>query len=180
MRMLLYRLKIFGLTRLIAVLSLAALVYPAPASADNLKDKTKAVFIFKLFNYVTWPKSRQTRGSGGEVLCVYGKSTFSDTLNYLKRKNPRLFVKHISQIDNISRCQLLYVGTFDKKIAAFIKTNDQGILIVSDVRKSFDNGGMIFLFYENDRLQLNINRTKLHKAGFKINSILLRHARVVK
>lgn len=178
MRRILYWLKTFGLTGLIAGLSLMGLVYPAAAAADNLKSKTKAVFIFKLFKYVTWPK---TENPDGHVLCVYGKNSFPDTLNYLKKKRPALKVQIISDIKSAGNCQLLFIGTMDAPAAEFIKRPDaKGTLIVSDVRKSFDIGGMIFLFYENDRLQLNINRTKLHKAGFKINSILLRHARVVK
>lgn len=178
MRRLFYRLKIFGLTGLIAGLCLMVLAFPIAAGADDLKSKTKAVFIFKLFHYITWPKSEPGQSV---VLCVYGHNSFPDTLNYLQKKRPGLKIKMVSDINQASQCHLLFIGTMDTAAKEYIKKPDEtGTLTVSDVPKSFDNGGMIFIFYENDRLQLNINRTRLHEAGLKINSKLLRHARVVK
>ena len=179
MRSLFYRVKNFWLTGLIAGLCLVVLANPGAADADDLKSKTKAVFIFKLFHYVTWPKTGQDQKCA--MLCVYGHNSFLDTLNYLQKKRPGLKIKMVSDINQASHCHLLFIGTMDSAAEEYIKKPDQtGTLIVSDVPKSFDNGGMIFMFYENDRLQLNINRTRLHKAGFKINSKLLRHARIVK
>ncbi len=179
MRSLFYRVKNFWLTGLIAGLCLMVLASPILAGADDLKSKTKAVFIFKLFHYVTWPKSEKDQT--GAMLCVYGQNSFPDTLSYLQKKKPGLKIKTISDIKSAGDCHLLFIGTMDSAAEEYIKKPDQtGTLIVSDVPKSFDNGGMIFMFYENDRLQLYINRTRLHKAGFKINSKLLRHARIVK
>lgn len=178
MRSFFYRVKNLWLTGLIAGLCLIVLANPFVAGADDLKSKTKAVFIFKLFHYVTWPKTEPGQIA---VLCVYGHNSFPDTLNYLQKKRPGLKIKMVSDINQASHCHLLFIGTMDSAAEEFIKKPaTKGILIVSDIPQSFHNGAMILMFYENDRLQLNINRTRLHQAGLKINSKLLRHARVVK
>ena len=179
MRSLFYRVKNFWLTGLIAGLCLVVLANPGAAGADDLKSKTKAVFIFKLFHYVTWPKTGQDQKCA--MVCVYGQNSFPDTLSYLQKKKPGLKIKTISDIKSAGDCNLLFIGTMDTAAEEYIKKPDEtGTLTVSDIPHSFDNGCMILMFYENDRLQLNINRTKLHKAGLKINSKLLRHARIVK
>ena len=133
---------------------------PLEAVADDFKNKAKAVMVYKFFQYVTWPNEMHNSLSGEACFCYYGKNPFLKVLKYIKKKKksgPQFLIKEAISLNNVSECNLLFFSTLDDRSLEFLKKDPLPVLTVSDSLSFFDNGGMIALYFEDDRLQLEVN-----------------------
>jgi hypothetical protein len=175
-----YKIKIFFL---LVVVLIFQVVWTLPVFADEFKSKAKAVMVYKFFQYVTWPDSQYLSASKEAGFCYHGKNTFLPILNYIKNKKksgPQFSIKEISSFDSIDDCHLLFVSELDDPTLNYLRRNPLPILTVSDQMSFFENGGMISLYFEEDRLQLEVNKSRLSEAGLKISSKLLRIAKNIR
>jgi hypothetical protein len=79
-------------------------------------------------------------------------------------------------------CQILYVSASEepKFRSILLVTQHDQVLTVSDSPHFVENGGMIQLNLENQRVTFNVNLKTVENAGLKISSKLLQIAKVVK
>ncbi len=159
--------------------------YPNSAFADteSIKKKTKAVFLYQIFNYVTWPVSSKVTLETSSNVCVYGLSSFKKELELIQTlETDRPFrVKYVSQLTELGDCHIVYFGTLDRLALEFLGQDKmREVLTVSDDPIFFKKGGMIFLFFEGGKLRLNVNRTKLYKSGFNLGSKIFRLTKQIK
>ncbi len=153
------------------------------ADSESIKRKTKAVFLYQIFNYVTWPTSSGPILEQSSNLCVYGLTSFKKELELIQTlETDRPFtVRYVSQFIELGNCHILYFGTLDRLALKFLGSGrENNILTVSDNPIFFKKGGMIFLFFEGGKLRLNVNRTKLYKLGFNLGSKIFRLTKQIK
>jgi hypothetical protein len=175
------KVKFLFLSALIAVTFQVS--WMLPVYADDFKIKAKAVMVYKFFQYVTWPDTKYFSASKEAGFCYHGKNSFLPILDYIKNKKksgPQFSIKEISSFDDIDDCHLLFVSELDDSTLSFLRRKPLPILTVSDQISFFENGGMILLYFEEDRLQLEVNKTRLSESGLKISSKLLRIAKNIR
>ncbi len=181
MSRLFYKIKIFFLFALIVLSFHSAWVLPT--FADEFKNKAKAVMVYKFFQYVTWPGAKNLATSGEARFCYYGKNSFLKILSYIKNKKksgPQFSIQEVFSLDNAGACHLLFISELDGPTSSFLHKPPLPVLTVSDKMSFFKNGGMISLYFEEDRLQLEVNKTMISQAGLKISSKLLRIAKNIR
>lgn len=153
------------------------------ADAESIKRKTKAVFLYQIFDYVTWPVSSGATLEQSSNLCVYGFTSFKKELEVIQTlETDRPFnVKYVSQLTELGDCHIVYFGTLDRLALEFLR-QDKGknVLTVSDNPIFFKKGGMIFLFFEGGKLRLNVNRTRIYESGFGLGSKIFRLTKQIK
>jgi hypothetical protein len=174
-----------ALVKVLAFVALCMGFYPnsAFADAESIKKKTKAVFLYQIFNYVTWPVSSESTLKSSSNLCVYGLTSFKKELELIQTlETDRPFmVSYISQFTELGDCHIVYFGALDRLALEFLsRDKGQKILTISDNPLFFKKGGMIFLFFEGGKLRLNVNRTKLYKSGFNLGSKIFRLTKQIK
>jgi hypothetical protein len=174
-----------ALVRVLAFVALCLGYYPnfAFADAESIKKKTKAVFLYQIFNYVTWPVTSKVTIESSSNVCVYGLSSFKKELELIQTlETDRPFtVSYISQLTELGDCHIIYFGALDRLALEFLGRNKgQKFLTVSDNPLFFKKGGMIFLFFEGGKLRLNVNRTKLYKSGFNLGAKIFRLTKQIK
>jgi len=179
--------RYFDKVRFLFLLAFVAVIlqvfWMLPVFADEFKSKAKAVMVYKFFQYVTWPDTRSFSASNEAGFCYHGKNSFLPILSYIKNKKksgPQFSIKEVSSFDDIDGCHLLFISKLDDSTLGFLQRNPLPILTVSDQISFFENEGMISLYFEEDRLQLEVNKTRLSEAGLKISSKLLRIAKNIR
>ena len=164
------------------ILTGTILVYPAEGAAQSKINKVRAVFLFKFFDYITWPSGYVPGVSGDGVLCTLGGHNFKDTLGYIaarKSDDFRYHVKKIYDINDISGCHILYVNPKKYKDVSALQSNG-GILTVGSENDFLNLGGIMQMKERDGKIRLLIDLKQARKQGLKISSRLLDIAEVKK
>lgn len=148
--------------------------------ADNKAAQVKAVFLYNFINFTTWPDSSDNTG---RLICIYGSDPFGSTIDYIVSKDPqkiRPTIKRISKISEISGCSILYASSATSNMAALLSSaKENSALAVSDAEGFAGSGGMIGYVNKDNRIKLQVNRTKVSEANLKLSSKLLEMAEIV-
>lgn len=162
------------------ILGVALGYVPCTSFAQRKSDKVKAVFLFKFFDYVTWPKGKVPGENGDGVLCTYGSHPFGNTLEYIaahKGEKYSLRIKAVKSLDGLNGCHILYMSG-DNYNRKFSLEDGKGILFVSDSDKTLNYGGVIELYENDGKIGLVIDLKNAKKQNLKISSRLLDIAEV--
>lgn len=147
------------------------------AHASEQLNKVKAVFLFKFFDYVSWPNNNTQT----DTLCTYGSHPFGQDLHYIAkmRHAKKTVVMSISSLDEIDKCQILYI---DKPInqKSLSRIDNKSTLIVSSNKAAINYGGIISMEEQYGRVQLYINLKTAREKKLKISSRLLEIAEVMR
>ena len=149
----------------------------SPSYASDQVNKIKAVFLFKFFDYVSWP----TADEDDKTLCTYGPHPFGKNLSYIAKMQNGGNTKVISipSLDQAGKCNVLYIhdNTSKKQLS---NTSMKNTLIVSSSNDSLENGGVISMVEKSGRIRLYINLKEAEKKKLKISSRLLDIAEVLR
>ncbi|GEM_PF-2457950 len=146
------------------------------ADTDILKQKTKAVFLYKLFDYVSRSSSKNNGGNPFQ-LCIYDQDILKKDLEYIqnKKSDKQFFIRSTSQLNGLKDCDILYLGTIEGSVLKYLKSDKRNsLLTISDAPNSFDKGVMISIFFKSSKLRLNINRTRIYQLGFELKPKIFR------
>lgn len=166
---------------------MAICMVAAPSLAQNPQQafneyQLKAVFLFRFAQFVEWPANDP---AAPFVICVLGDDPFDtyldDTVRDESVQNRKVNVVRYRKVEEIGRCQILFVGeserTRTKQIAALLK--GRGTLTVGDSANFAEQGGMIEFTTEEKRIRLKINVDAARASDLLISSKLLRPATIV-
>jgi hypothetical protein len=178
--------------RIVAGIALLAVMLPAGflgfASGETQpapEYAVKAAFLFNFAKFVEWPDDAFADRSSPLVLCVIGEDPFGDALKSLKGKtvNGRhLAIRYMTTIEELDRCHLLFVCPSEKPVLPKIlqTTKGRSILTVGDMGGFAQDGGIINLVKEENRVGIEINLEAAQRSRLKISSKLLALAKIVK
>ncbi len=153
-----------------------------PITATSLEQLTM-VYLYNFLKFTEWPNGETMSEL---TLCVTDTAKFGAVLDDLAGRtaqNKKVQIKRIGAVDNPSVCQLLFLYHEEpsQRIRDLLrKTENQPILMVSDLTEFLNSGGMIILVEQDNRLQFEVNLDKVKSAGLKLNSQLLKLAREIK
>ena len=158
------------------------------ASDSSKEYKIKAVFIYRLIRWVTWPESNLPRSSREIVIGVVGKDPFGSHLDKLEKLKPvlgrKIRIKRFKSVKHIKKTQVLFLSASASdaeigKVASLAQRS--GALVIGETASFVDKGGMISLLIKDKRLKFEANTVSAKKAKISISSQILRMAtRVVK
>jgi hypothetical protein len=154
-----------------------SLTCASSAYASEQLNKVKAVFLFKFFDYVSWPDNKTET----DTLCTYGHHPFGQDLHYIAkmRQAKKTEVIALSSLSEIDKCQILYIDNpRDQKELS--KVDIKETLVVSSSRAAINYGGIISMEEQFGRVQLYINLKTARDKKLKISSRLLEISEVMR
>lgn len=159
----------------------------AQSNAFN-DDKIKSVFIYNLTHFASWPETSNSQSMGPFSICLLGEKQFDNILEKVVENESvngaPIVVKRTNEIDtmDITQCRILFVAeAFRNEFSKVIsQTQGKPVLVIGDTPGFAEEGGMINLIREEDRINIEINIQQVTAAGLKLNAKLLQLARIVK
>ncbi len=151
----------------------------------------KAVFLFNLAKFISWPDSTFANAEQKFRFCILGETKFNGdmkrTIEGEKINARAISVEKEIELDSSSySCQILFISPKEasrlSEIMDFFK--DYPVLTVSDLKDFANLGGMVEFYKENlykegERIRLAININALQGAKLQANANLLRVAKLI-
>jgi hypothetical protein len=147
--------------------------------------QVKAAFLYNFAKFVEWPPSSFPDASAPLRICVLGRDPFGQELRNITNEKTvngrKLEVAHVADLQAARSCHVLFIASSGETPVKQIVEGLRGasVLTVGDSKGFTDQGGMINLVLENDRVQFEVSRKAAEEAGLKISSKLLSVAKVV-
>lgn len=141
----------------------------------------KAAFLYNFSVFVSWPTPPNPLN-----LCVYGDSPFGQTLDKLlaKKSNSRTNYQafYFDKPSAVNTCHILFISRSHTETmdALLKKLATQPILTVTDLETNEPVASMINIHEQHGRLNFDINREALIKAGLNVHAKLLTLANEVR
>ena len=171
--------------RINALLVFCSLLFMS-AQISTREYQIKAAFLFNFTQFVEWPDHCFANPESRAVIGVLGKDPFGNFLEETIvgetiKKHP-LVIQHYTNIDEITNCQILFINVSDKNQLRLIneKLKGKNILTVSDVNNFTKVGGMVRLYINDDKINIQINLEAAKAENLVISSKLLKLAEIVK
>lgn len=166
---------------------LACFLYLSAARAEVAKEyQIKAVFLFRLAQFVDWPTNAFANEKSPIIIGVIGDDPFGESLDLAVQGETAhgrpLKVQRFGRLSEIRECHVLYISTSETaRVMEITKSlSARSILTVSDIQEfMIKYNGMIRFLTENNKVTIRINSETAKSAGLTLNSRLLRMADVV-
>jgi hypothetical protein len=150
--------------------------------ADRSEYEVKAAFLVNFTHFVEWPAPPS---AGQFRLCVVGPDPFGDSLERVvgsRTVNDRpIVIRRFPRTVDGTSCQIAFLGDLDRgALLRLLRMPELShSLTVGDSPKFAERYGVIGFILENNRVNLALNTARAAKSGLKINSQLMRVARMV-
>ena len=162
---------------------------PAEAQSTVFQEyQVKAVFLYNLSNFVSWPEETFNYRESPFVIAILGEDPFGRFLDKVIQgetvnKRP-IIIKRLTQLDQLKEntCHILFISaSMKRQISEIIElTKNSAVLTVSDIEKFAHNGGIVGLIRKGSRVYIEINVDVARQEGLVISSKLLKLAKIVK
>lgn len=158
-------------TTLVAFLIISSSVFCQSGST-----KYQALFMYNFTRYIEWPASYS---SGDFIIGVLGQGSITNDLNELTSGKfvgtQKITVKQLSDINDASKCHLLYVSrSFINQFGDIVtKLQGKSTLLITDKPGMSEKGAGINFVIDDGKQKFEVNRNTIEKSGLKINSKLL-------
>ncbi|MGB5986309.1 MAG: YfiR family protein [Desulfobacterales bacterium] len=178
------------LLRLCAVLLMLGVVLTladGAARADQFKEnEVKAVFLYNLTNFISWPQEVFTSPQSEFRLVIFGQDPFGSVLDQIVQGEKAMGthpirIQRLKAIEEIEACHLLYVSAAAQHQWTRIleSLNGRAVVTVSDGPRFAQNGGMINLVRKAQRINIEINADLMKQNGFSVSAKLLKLSAVI-
>jgi hypothetical protein len=171
---------------IVLVAMLISGVAPSFARGETAPEYTvKATFLYSFAKFVEWPAGAFPGPTSPIVIWVLGKDPFGDALGSLKGKTANgrpIVVRYAANLGELERCHLLFISASEKANLQKILLITKGwsILTVGDMDGFAQDGGILNLVNEEQRIRIEVNMEAAQLSRLKISSKLLGLAKIVK
>lgn len=161
--------------------------------SQSIEDEyiMKSVFFEGFSRFVTWPKdSSITDKTKPFIIGVIGDNPFGKILRNvyvehkrkLKDKSVEIRYIPVSRLADIPSCHILFISSSCKNILSEILavTRNKPILTIGDTEGYAEEGVLINFFIAEKKIRFEINESVFHEASLKVDSSLLRSAKIVR
>ena len=170
----------------ILLLAFAHLVTaPKGHAQDSLSEyQVKAAYLFNFLKFVEWPAEAFADPLAPIVIGIVGDDPFGNALPQVvigKTVQGRdLVIRKYRACENLRASHILFISASEKKRLPQLLASLRGssVLTVADVDGFLEEGGMIRLFSEDNRVRFAINVDAAMMAKLKVSSKLLSLAHV--
>jgi len=170
---------------LIILFAVCAVTNAADTSSPG-EYQVKAAFLYNFAKFVEWPTEAFPATNTAIILCILGEDPFGiDLEQAVKGKTANgkeLTIRRIKEVQELKICHILFISSSEKKRLSQILevTKNSSILTVGEMDRFAKLGGIINFVIEENKVRFEINVDVAEQAGLKINSKLLKLARIVK
>jgi hypothetical protein len=155
-------------------------------SGGSAEYTVKAAFLFHFAQFVEWPaETFKDSAATPMTYCTMGDDPFHGALDQaLIGKtvgNHPLRVEHLREFEKAHGCQVLFLGTGEKKRIGEALADISGlpVLTVGETEHFVQEGGIIGFCLEENKIRFEINLDAAGKAKLKISAKLLALAKTV-
>jgi YfiR/HmsC-like len=147
--------------------------------------QVKAAFLFHFAQFVEWPPEAFKDAASPLTYCTAGEDPFHGALeasfNGKMIGDRPVRVVHFRQPQDIQGCQIVFLGTPEKKFISATLENLRGnpVLTVGESENFVKGGGIIGFFLEDNKVRFDINLDAAERAKLKISARLLTLAKTV-
>ncbi|MCG8042522.1 MAG: YfiR family protein [Candidatus Thiodiazotropha taylori] len=162
----------------IVVLSLSAVTASAAQDSELETALLKTVFIYNFAKFTRWPEDQSKPTRDALTLCSVGDDSITNNLPKLAgrvlRGKPIKSVK-ISNESELGECHVLYIAqsTHNRIQEILQPIKMRPILTISEMQQFSQNGGMIELTQDQEKLRFIINLNTTRSSGLRLSSQLL-------
>lgn len=166
------------------LLMILALTLSTSADAAEMAEyEIKSGMIYNFTLFVDWPSTSSANTASINV-CVAGDRSAMRYFNKLEgklSKNRPIKVRQISGPGSISGCDLLFLqGPNNNLLSGYLQAaQKRPVLTVSDIDNFASKGGIIGFYEQKGKVRFEINLDAARQSKFRINSQLLKLARIV-
>ncbi len=168
-----------------ALLAIAVPRLGCAQSNASSEYQVKAAFLFHFAQFVEWPEETFKSAVSPLTYCTIGEDPFHGaldaSLNGKTIGTRPLRVQHLKETEEIQSCQVLFIGTTEKKLipATLASLKSDPVLIVGESEHFAQDGGMIGFCLEDNKVRFEINLNATQRAKLKISARLLALAKTV-
>lgn len=135
--------------------------------------------------FVEWPEDTFPFEDSPIVIGIVGRDPFGSAIDVTvrgKRVNKRRFIiKRLQRTETVQDCHIVFISSSERKRIGELMDHlkDIPVLTVSEIPGFARRGGIINFRVEDNKVRFDINADAAKRAGFKLNSQLLRVAAFV-
>lgn len=162
--------------QLLLVIGLSTMAGFAEADIINREFQLKTVYLFHFAELVEWPSPLPL------TICLQGSSPLRQYLPALEGQMIEGQPVHVrlDQQSDFNGCRILFLSNIEALTPALKEqAKVQYVLLVSDVDRFAEKGGMVQFTLRDNRLKLVINLSAVKQAGLKFSSKLLRMSEIL-
>lgn len=172
-----------------AIVLLPAAILPggnAYAQKTASIDEVKAAFVYQLANFITWPDGAFADASAPVAIGILGNETVARVLRESVRDKKigerPILVRELAAPQEATNCQIVFLDRGDdKRVGEYLAVLvSKPILTVSDDDNFTEEGGIIKLYEQQNKLRIEINADEAARSNLTISSKLLSLAKVVR
>lgn len=167
-------------SRLILASLLAAAITGQASAESGSEAAVKTAFLYNFFKYIDWPEAAASQSAYN--LCTTDNDQLGDSLLVLENKaignKPIVILRGINGKD-LKSCHMVFIGSAENTVAIARDLKGLPVVTVSDQPDFVDQGGMIDMINEDNRLGFEINLDAANAAGIHIRAQLLKLAKKV-
>jgi hypothetical protein len=165
---------------------LISILFVLTASAQTIDEyQVKAAFLYNFAKFVEWPALTFKTDKDPLRICVLGQNPFGNALVETAGGKTvvgrPLVVSDISDVSQGADCQILFIGSSERKRlrSIFTELRATGVLTVGETEGFAVQGGIVNFKLEDGRVRLEINIEAAGQAKLRISSKVLSLAQIV-
>jgi hypothetical protein len=156
------------------------------AERDFAPDQVKAVFLYNLTHFVTWPPNELGLSDRPFTFCVLGNRDIAAMLTIVLEgekvvgRDP--VVVSVAKNKAIPPCQLLFIDQSigeQEQAEILAQMHGHAVLVTGDREGFCEQGGGVFLGLQKNKISLSINKAAIDQQHLQVSSRLLQVAKVV-
>jgi hypothetical protein len=162
-----------------ALLIALAVAMRSSAAEPAEEYHVKGAFLLNFAKFVEWPAQAFKDGAAPIAICILGENPFGPGLDNAARQtvaaNRPVTVRQVSDPEQASQCQIVFVGASEKKRARKLLEAVQGssVLTVGESDGFLAGGGVIDFKLEGERVRIEISTAAADRAKLRISAKLL-------
>ncbi|MFI5057189.1 MAG: YfiR family protein [Candidatus Acidiferrales bacterium] len=171
---------------ILATWSSLSIAWRGSAQANPSSEyAVKAAFLFHFAQFAEWPPTAFKDPNAPLTFCTLGEDEFhgalDESISGKTIENRPLRVQHLKQLQEVEGCHVIFISANEKKrIPALLASlKDSPVLTVGETEHFAQEGGMIGLSLEENKIRFEINLGSVEHAKLKLSSRLLTLAKTV-
>jgi hypothetical protein len=171
---------------LLFALVLECVITPYACAQQINEYQMKAAYLYNFAKFVEWPAQAFKNPHDPISICVLGQNpmfhTLEEVVNGETIEDRKLIVRTVSDLDQVSNCHILYIGSSDRKYLRAILRDFKvtGILTVGEAEGFAAEGGVANFKLEGNKVRIEINTNAAEEQRLRISPKLLSLAQIVK
>ena len=162
-------------SRLMLAVLLAGAIAGQAGAESGSEAAVKTAFLFNFFKFIEWPPAAASQSTYS--LCTTDNDQLGDSLLVLKNKtigNKPIVIHRGINGKDLKNCHMVFIGSSENAAAIIRDLKGLPVVTVSDKPDFIDQGGMIGLVQNDNRLGFEINLDAAKAADIHISAQLLK------